>query len=189
MATVTSICSNASLLLGASPISDVNENTTEAILSRNLYPFIRDSIIRGTAWDCCIKRVALSPDVATPVFGFSYSFTIPGDCLRVLSIEWDEYPTTHRIEGQKIYTDNSSVSLRYIFRNETVESWDACLIDIMTVAMAEAMAYPLTKSMSTKQSFTQEKLLKIRQARNTDSQQGTTPDILSSPLIEVRGIG
>lgn len=189
MSTDVAICSNALILLGDSPINNLNDGSTRASLCLSLFPFTRDAMMRAHAWDCCIKRVVLSPTSTAPVFGFGYAFNIPGDCLRVLSITDDEYPIEHRVEGTQILTNTNSVSLRYIYSNEVVTSWDAGLTDVMISAMAAALAYPITRSDNLKQMYDQEVFVKLRSARNSDAQQGTTPTILSSPLVETRSIG
>lgn len=189
MATDASICSSALLLLGDNPINDLTDETTRASVCAVLYPTVRDSMLRAHPWDCCIARVNLVPEVTTPVFGFGYSYNLPGDCLRVLSIDTQEYPIEHRVEGRKLLTNVSSIALRYIFRNEDVSSWDSGLVDVMISAMAAALAFPITRSDNTKQMYDQEVFVKLRKARNSDAQQGTTSTIQSSPLVEIRSIG
>jgi hypothetical protein len=188
MATDVSICSNALLLLGDNPITDFADGSDRATLASNLWPTVRDDMIRAYTWSSCIKRVQLTHNNTAPVFGFTYAFNIPGDCLRVLSIEPYEYPLTHKVEGQQILSNYTPMYLRYLFRNQTVTSWDAGLVDVMTIAMTAAMAYPITKSLDVKAAFEKQLFVKLRGVRAADSQQSTHPGILSSPLTECRGI-
>lgn len=189
MATKVSISSNALMLLGDQPINDFTDTSTRALLASNLWEFTKDAMIRSHHWACCTKRVQLAPDNTPPVFQFGYAFNIPGDCLAVLSIDAFEYPVTHKVEGTQILTNDNPIYLRYIFRNDIVESWDAGLVDIMTSAMAAAMAYPITRDAKMKKYYESEVFGKLRKIRAVDSQQSTSTGILSSPLVEVRGIG
>lgn len=192
MASATSICSNALLMLGASPINDLTaEEGEQAVLALNLFESARDTVIRSHTWSSCIKRVLLAPLVAEPVVTtpiFGYQFQIPSDCLRVLSVG-DYYICDHKIEGNKILANNSSLPIRYLYKNDDVGSWDAGLVDVMTAYMAAQMAYPITRSASMMQAKQQEYIMASRRARASDSQQGTSdPLTYSSPLLAVRGV-
>ncbi|MCP6417776.1 hypothetical protein NL482_26825, partial [Klebsiella pneumoniae] len=76
----------ALLALGAHPINSFDENTDHARLCSNLYPTVRNKLLRAHPWNCVVKRVVLSPVSTAPVFGFRFQFALPGDLLRVLSI-------------------------------------------------------------------------------------------------------
>jgi hypothetical protein len=174
-------------MVGDNPISDFSEGNDRATLVSNLWETVKDDMIRAYNWSSCIKRVQLSASNTAPVFGFSYAFNIPGDCLRILSIDPYEYPYEHKVEGTQILTNCNIVYLRYLFRNDVVPSWDAGLVDVMTTAMAAAIAYPITKSLDLKAAMDKQLFVKLRGVRAVDSQQSTHPGILSSPLTECRG--
>ena len=61
MTTAVTICSNALLELGADPINSLEEGTKFARLCANLYPSLRDDVLRAHYWKCATKRVTLSP--------------------------------------------------------------------------------------------------------------------------------
>jgi hypothetical protein len=190
MASKISICSNAGLLLGQDPISDLSETSDKATLAFNLYDYVRDSVIRANNWACCIKRVVLSPDTAEPVFGsYAYQYTLPGDWLKVLSITSDQTVIDHVIEGQKILANVSTVNLRYVFRNVDEASYDAGLVDVMTAAMAAAICQATTSSEGLMDRMQQSYMLKLRQHRSADSSQGTKTPFLDSPLMRAHSIG
>lgn len=189
MSSEVSICSNALLLLGDKPISSLTENTDRARLASNLYPSVRDSILRRHPWNCAVKRVTLSPETATPDFDYGYQFAIPGDLLRVLQVgelgEEDDY----QIEGQRILADTNVLRLRYVFRNEDVPSWDALLIDGVTCEMAARMAYPITKSASMQQVMEAKVIAVMKQARAVDGMDNPPDTLGDYNLLRVRSGG
>lgn len=193
MSSKIQICSNAGLLLGQQPINDLAEVSDKATLAFNLYDYVRDSVIRANNWSCCIKRVILSPLTTSPPFGFSYQFSIPGDCLRVLSVTWDESAIDHRVENNSgasvILANTSSLSLRYLFRNVDESSYDAGLVDVLTAAMAFHICYPTTSNAGMTDRMQQTYLQKLRTHRSVDSMQGTTTAIMDSPLLNAHSIG
>src|SRR5262245_9022978 len=121
------ICSNALLLLGAGTINSFDDDNDRTRLVSNLWPNAKDAILRLHPWNCAIKRSQLAPDSAAPPFDYTYQFTLPADCLRVLSVgEVGENPD-YQIEGRRILFDESLLNLRFIYRNDDVPNWDALL--------------------------------------------------------------
>lgn len=173
MATGVSICSNALLMLGAQTINDFADqnNLDRAKLCANIYPSQRDSILRSHPWNCCIKRVVLAPLADVPAFGYPRAFELPADYLRVLEVGSGGYPIDYLVEGRTIQADAMALELRYVFRNEVESSWDAHLIDLMTMAMAAVLAYPVTQSTSERDSREAKLAQALRQAKAVDGQE------------------
>lgn len=91
MSSAVQICSNALLMLGQKPINSLAEDPTQATSERelaaaNLYPQVRNAVLRAHPWNCATRRVKLTPDSATPAFSWSYQFLKPGDWLRTLQV-------------------------------------------------------------------------------------------------------
>lgn len=195
MASAVSICSNALLRLGAKPINsfeeaDQTDGLIRARLCSNLWPTVRDDVLRGHPWNCCKARVILSPDTTPPAFGYSSRFVLPGDWLRTLGngqYENDEFE--FEIEGRYILADTNVMNLRYIFRNENVASWDSLLVSTMESAMEAALAYPITKSTSKEELCIRKFMDKIKQARAVDGQEETPPTVGDFPFLSARYAG
>lgn len=185
-ASETTICSNAVLMLGGNPINDLTENTDGALLASNLYPQVRDDLLRAHPWNCCVKRVALAPMVETPPFDYSYQFLLPGDFLRVLSCGQRNDEHDYQIEDGKILANVTVLYLRYIRRNEVVASWGSTLIQAMTLAMAARMAYGITKSTSVESQRVQELEMVLRRARAVDGQENPPEEMGGYPLLNSR---
>ncbi len=186
MATAITICSNALLILGAHPINDFNESTEHARLCANIYPTVRDDLLRAHPWNCAIKRVVLSPSSTTPEFEYSYQFPLPGDLLRVLSVGNPEDNFNYRIEGAKLLANTNTIRLRYVFRNDDVTSWDSAIVSTAEMLMAAKLAYAVTGSAALRDSMTQEAAYKLRQAKAADGQEEPPEELGGYPLIESR---
>ena len=167
--TEVEICSNALLLLGAQPISNMTDNSDRALLCASLYPTTRDSLLRSHTWACATKRVVLAPDAGSPVGDYSHAFTLPADFLRLLSVGEYGHEEDHRIEGRKILTNSDSCMLRYVFRNETPATWDAMLVEAMVLRMAASMAYAVTQSSSLQDALERKYELFMKRARSVDA--------------------
>jgi hypothetical protein len=180
------ICSNALLLLGAQTINSFDDDNDRALLVANLWPNTLEAVLRSHPWNCAIKRVALAPDAVAPAFEWAYAFTLPGDCLRLLSIgERGEYPE-FELEGRKILFDEAELKLRYVYKNEDIPSWDALLVQAAEAYMAMTCAYPITKSASMFEAMTRLWDLKLRQARTIDGLENPPEQLGDFPLLNAR---
>jgi hypothetical protein len=181
MATPVSIVNAARLELGADAIANVDDDAIAALL----WPMVRDEIIRSHPWNCCIKRQALTPDNTSPASEYSYQFTLPADCLRVLDV--DGADRDWKIEGTAILCNASTVTLRYVFREEDPQNYDASLVEVMTAAMRYRMAYPLTHSSTQVDMMYKLFINKLSEAKGIDAQEDTPDMVGDSPLLAVRG--
>lgn len=171
MATGVSICSNALLMLGAQTINDFNEPVDRAKIAANLYPTIRDDLLRSHPWNCTIKRALLAPDATPPAFGFDNQFELPADFLRVLEVGQSGYQIDYLVEGRSILANATSVELRYVYLNPVENTWDAGLVALLTLAMAAAMAYPITQSAALQATMEQKLVMAKKVARAVDGQE------------------
>jgi hypothetical protein len=186
MTSSVSICSNALLALGAHPINDFDEDTDHARLCANLYPTVRNKLLRAHPWNCAIKRVVLSPVSAAPVFGYGYQFSLPGDLIRVLSVGEPRDNIDYRIEGSRLLANVDVIRLRYTFRNEDESTWDAALVDVAEMMMQSKLAYAVTGSASLRDSLTQEAAFLLKQAKAVDGQEDPPEELGGYPTYEAR---
>jgi hypothetical protein len=173
-------------MLGAKPISEFNEANDRTTLAANLFPMVRDDILRSHPWNCAIKRKNLAPMTEAPEFDYSAKFLLPPDWLRTLSVGEYGQEIDYRHEGRTILADASVLPLRYVFRNEDVATWDVMLIDMVTVAMAERMAYPITQSSSLADSMRQRLEMMAKRARAVDGQDDPPEMLGDERLLSAR---
>lgn len=188
MATGVSICSNALLMLGAQTINDFADqlNLDRAKLCANLYPTVRDDMLRSHPWNCAIKRAVLAPDAVAPAFGYTHSFELPADFMRVLEVGTNGSQIDYLVEGRTIQADTTVLELRYVFRNEVENTWDAHLVKLVTLAMAAALAYPVTQSSALQQSFEQKLEMTLKRARAIDGQEDPPQTLGDERLLRAR---
>lgn len=189
MATAVSICSNALLMLGDKPINSFAEASDRAKLAANLWPQLRDYVLRSHPWNCAVKRQVLSPLTEAPAFGFSYAFLLPSDWLRTLQIGEDGERPEYRIESRSILMNEGTCKLRYIWRNDNPATWDALLVHAMTLVMKAAFAYPITQAGSIEQLAQQVLAPILKQARAVDGQEDDVDYLDDSPLYVAGFIG
>lgn len=181
-----SICSNALQRLGGKPISSFEDGTVHAGLAANLWPGVRDALLRSHPWNCATKRVILAPAAESPAFDYSHKFLLPGDWLKTLQVGKRGMVPSFQVEGRCILSSTTQLPLVYIFRNENTATWDDSLVNAATLAMAAAMAYPVTASASMRDSMLQEAQFELKRAKADDGQDNPPEEFEASDLIHAR---
>ena len=170
MASVVDICNGALNQLGASTILTLTEDSKNARLCNARFTQVRDAVFRSHPWNCLQKRVQLAADSDAPAWGFTTQYTLPADCLRILTIL--DYDADYKIEGRKILTDNSTMKILYISRIEDPNEYDELLRETLSAALAADIAYAVTSSNPTASNMYNLFQDKLKDARFVDSTEG-----------------
>jgi len=183
MASVVDICNGALNQLGASTILTLTEDSKNARLCNARYTQVRDSLFRSHPWNCLIKRVELAKDTATPSWGFSYQFTLPADCLRVITIL--NYDHDYKIEGRKVLANHATVKIQYVSRVTDANEYDELLRETISASLAADIAFAVTSSNPTASNMYKLFQDKLREARFVDATEGqnTNPDNGQSDVV------
>jgi hypothetical protein len=193
MATEVSICSNAMLRLGGAPISSFDEafaggaNIEQVRVAANLWPTVRQSVLRAHTWNCTLARVLLSPDGTPPAFGYARRFLLPADWLRTLQVgTYVDQPLEYRSEGRYLVSDELALPLIYQADNKVPNTYDSALIEVLEYAMTAAMCYAVTRSASLRDSLTAEFVARLKLARSLDGQDDPPQTFGDFPLYSSR---
>ena len=183
MASVVDICNGSLNQLGASTILTLTEDSKNARLCNARYTQVRDSLFRSHLWNCLTKRVELAKDTEVPSWGFSYQFTLPADCLRVVTIL--NYDYDYKVEGRKILANHGTLKIQYISRVEDPNQYDELLRETISAALSADIAYAVTSSNPVANNMYKLFQDKLREARFVDATEGqnTNPDNGQSDVV------
>ena len=185
-ASAVSICSNALQRLGAKPISSFEDGTPHSGLCANLWPTVRDALLRSHNWNCSIRRTRLAPLAQAPDFDYAYMFQLPSDWIKTLQIGQRNQRLDFTMEGRRILANVNLLPIVYVWRNDVPSTWDDSMVAVAELKMAAALAYPVTASTSLMESLKQEAEFAARGAR-TDDGQDVPPETLDDyPLYGAR---
>lgn len=181
---VTGIANRALQLLGAAAIMNLTDNVTEAREAARCYDFCRRAELRAHLWNFATVRAALAPDAAAPVFGYTYQFTLPIDCVRIIlpndaALDWKQ-------EGRKLLTNYANspfgagtfgtatapspiLYLQYVSDVTDPTVFDPLFCEALACRMALAMCERLTQSNQKKQLLQADYTKAISEARVTDA--------------------
>lgn len=184
MTSAVDICNRGLSKLGASRITSLTDDTKAAKACNNAYESVRDFIIRVHPWNSTVKRVQLAPLSDAPVYGYTYRYQWPSDCIKVLEVD-----TTYSwvSEGREILTDEGTVlKVRYQRCETDPNQFDRLLVETIAARLAFEISEELTQSNSKKQAALRdyEQILKV--AKLNDAQEGSPSTFAEDDWINAR---
>lgn len=180
MTTATDISNLAIDILKETPISSIDDERPIAMWLKRNFAVTRDALLTQTEWNFALKRAALPEDSEPPAFGWSKSYTLPADCIRLLPVTLcgtaEGTPIPHEVEGDAVLTNLSGpLRVRYVRRTEEYGRYPATFIEALAARLAVKMAHWLTG----KSSYVQIAEGLYRDAMDrawlSDAVQGTSP--------------
>ena len=174
MASVVEICNGSLNQLGATTILSLTEDSKNARLCNQRYSQVRDAVFRSHPWNCLQKRVELAADTDAPAWGFSFAYTLPADCLRLLRIL--DYDSNYKVEGRKILSNTSSMKILYIGRVTDPNEYDESLRETLSAALGADIAFAVTSNNQTATNMYNLFQDKLKDARFIDSTEGQNVD-------------
>jgi hypothetical protein len=186
MASIVEICNGALNQLGASTILSLTEDSKNARICNARYANVRDAVFRHHPWKCLQKRIQLASDVETPAWGFEKQFTLPSDCIRLLTIL--DYDYDYRVEGRKVLANIEAMKILYVARVEDPNEYDELLREVISAALAADIAYAITSSNPVSTTMYQLYQEKLKDARFVNATEGQNT-ILDNGLADVIDAG
>ena len=174
MASVVEICNGSLNQLGATTILSLTEDSKNARLCNSRFTQVRDAVFRSHPWNCLQKRVELAADTTAPAWGFSFAYTLPADCLRLLRIL--DYDSNYKVEGRKILSNTSSMKILYIGRITDPNEYDESLRETLSAALGADIAFAVTSNNQTATNMYNLFQDKLKDARFIDSTEGQNVD-------------
>ena len=184
MASVVEICNGSLNQLGATTILSLTEDSKNARLCNQRYTQVRDGVFRSHPWNCLQKRIELAADTTAPAWGFSFAYTLPSDCLRLLRIL--DYDSNYKVEGRKILSNTSSMKILYVARVTDPNEYDELLRETLSASLGADIAFGVTSNNQTATNMYNLFKEKLRDARFVDSTEGQNvePDLGMSDVID-----
>ena len=184
MASTVDICNGALNQLGATTILSLTEDSKNARLCNSRYTQVRDALFRTHPWNCLQTRLELAAATDTPAWGFSYAYTLPANCLRLLRVL--DYDSNYKVEGRKILSNASTMKILYISRVTDPNEYDELLRETLSAALGADIAYAVTSNNTTSQNMILSYQEKLKDARFVDSTEGynVAQDLGMADVIE-----
>ena len=157
--TKLSICSDALIMLGASPLSSFSEGTDAAQICDRLYDDLKDSLIACYPWSWSFKKAQLARLTEEPANEWKYFYQLPGDRLAgVRAIFNSDSPGMRPIQrGWEILSDRLMTSEEQVWADYQFSPGESALptyfVQLLKYAMAAEIAETVTDQITKAEYF------------------------------------
>lgn len=184
-----SLCNRALDLLGADPLTSLEDQSKAARLCARNFSSVRDAVLRSYPWNCAMQRIRLPALADPPAFGYYYQYRLPEGpnppyCLRVYEVmDGDEW----QLEGRAILTDYAPpLAIRYVARLEDPNLFDSLLAECVSAALGVYLAANLTEAASRVEAMQQRYQQLLAEARRIDAQEEPSQRLDANQWLESR---
>ena len=122
---------------------------------------------------------------------YSYQYTLPSDCLRVLKIHTGstdsiESSIDYVVEGRKLKTNEGTVYLVYIGLDTDPNNYDTYLQEAISAGLAADIAYAVTNNATLANNYLTTADERLREARFIDATENALGTIESNEFTDAR---
>lgn len=171
-------------LLGEEAITALTEDTTRARVMNVWFEQVRNMVCQSHLWNELVGRAQLSQDATGPDFGFSYSYQLPSDFLRLH--RFNDGKTDYTLEGGKLLTDASPARIIYIKKETDPNMFNPLLVMAIAARLAHETCIQITGDRTLKNELWELYLMKLQEARGVDAQQGPVEVLEADEWIDAR---
>jgi hypothetical protein len=197
VATETECLNDALGQIGAARITSIDDGSVNANHCLVFYRPLRDGLLRSHFWNFALKWVELAQDVPAPTLGYSYSYELPSDFLRLKQYAgslpttpdafWFLHPgtrflTNYKIEGTKLRTNDGQAFIQYVRRIDNPDEWDPLFYQGVATTLASKLAMAIRKDPKLSMALLSQGESFISQAMAIDGQEGSSEPFVSDDL-------
>lgn len=114
MPSPTEVINHALDLNAISPISDIDGTDAKSQKCKRIYEMALPEVFEEDEWNAAKTRVAIAVDETAPISEWTYAYTLPADCGRIVRIN-DDDAIAWEEEGRKILCEETTpIYLEYI---------------------------------------------------------------------------
>jgi len=190
-ATKTKIVNRALTLVGARPVSNIDDDdSSEAEAILNVYDISLESILAEELWGFARKRALLTQLVETIPFNvlgedLNIVYQQPVDAIRIFQVNdpgalW--YP-----EEDKILSDTSNLGIIYTFLQTNTARYKPKFVEAFAHKLASDIAFQILNNKTTARAMLEEyEEITLPRARAENAQTGSTREINDNFILNAR---
>ncbi|HEY7805033.1 MAG TPA: hypothetical protein VIC30_11465 [Orrella sp.] len=157
--TKLSICSDALILLGATPLSSFSDGTDAAQICDRLYDDLKDSVVASYPWSWSFKKVQLARLTEEPANEWKYFYQLPGDRLAGVRAVFNSSATGiapiqrgWELLGDKLMSSQEQIWIDYQF-SPGESALPTYFVQLLKYAMAAEIAETVTDQLTKAEYF------------------------------------
>jgi len=176
----------AAYMKSGATISSTSDNTPVVNALNMFFTFTRDWLLTQDLWRFAIKRVTLDTPTTSPVFGWTYAYTLPNDFLMPVKVIGDE---PYLIENGTLVSNAASVQLVYMYQHTTYTAYPNWYAKLLALALAKEAAMVVTQSDTVLGGIEQKFRSDLNEARYVNSLMGYSDNIRIDGLEDTKSTG
>jgi len=194
----TDLFNDALGMIGQTPIRMAGDGSVASNRCATFYTPLRKGLLRSHRWNFAERRVELAQLSTAPVFGYTYAYQLPAQCLRVWEyngagvqttgyIDYyglgNRYQPMFKIEGRSLVSYDAQAFIVYSEDVNNPSLWDALFYQVVVTWLASKLAASIPKNdtkadMLMKQAVT----VLLPMALAADGQEGSTEPFQADTL-------
>jgi hypothetical protein len=196
MSSIVEICNLALNHIGAKSITSLDEASESARKCKLVYEPLRDSVLRGSAWNFATAIEQLAPlDEEVP--GWNFLYTEPNRCLKIRKIFnetslSDPRPVDHKLmlspdtKTKSIATNLELAWCEFTYKVTDPNVYDPQFIEALSYRIGASLAQSLAGNIQLGQALLQMSMSISDKAVLENSKEGSQTKANYSSLIEAR---
>jgi len=186
--TKTALINKALTLVGANPITNIDDDTNNARIVNRVYEIALKSILSECKWNFATKRALLarvSTSLAWYYTNEMYIYDKPTDAVRIFGSSDDD--AEWREEGDYIISDTVNLGLLYVSYIDNPDKYPASFVEAFIDKLCSDICYMILNSASKAESFLQKyEQVSLPKARSENAQIGKQQYPLESAWIDAK---
>jgi hypothetical protein len=186
------ICNLALHHVGERAINSIEAPTTDNEETLALwYDHTRQTLLRDYVWNCAQKYTVLAR-AGDGEGSYDDAYNLPNDFIRLNSVGEDitDPITDYELGEGVIYaSEGDELPIRYNRNITNVNSFDALFIDCLALAIAENIAFKITKKKSVSDLMAQKLAMRLPKATSVDGQERPPRRVERSKYLTARRFG
>lgn len=153
-ASKTDIANKALTLVGANPITSIDDSANNARIISRVYDISLRSVLSECKWNFATKRDLLSLSADTLEWydtGETFVYARPVDVVRIFGSNDDD--ATWREEGDYIISDTSGLGIRYVYYLDNPAKYPSYFVEAFIDKLCSDIAFMVLNSSNTAKSF------------------------------------
>jgi hypothetical protein len=184
VASKVEIVNKALSYLGANPITNITDNTTEAKIANRVYSTSLKTTLTDCNWHFALKREDLNQSTTEMDWyrdDMQYVFVLPSDVLKITDVS--DRKAIWKIIGDFLVCNSSTIGIEYIYDITDTSKFTPTFIDTFADRLAADMAFFITNDTKLAQAMLEKyETVSLSKAMAINSQESGTPQAVDDSL-------
>ena len=171
----TELINKALTLVGAEPITNIDDDTQNARVVNRVYEISLRSILSECKWNFATRRALLATSADTLAWYHTdeaYVYSRPNNIIRIFETNDDD--AVWREEGDYILADTQGLGIKYVIYLDDPSKYTSAFVDALVDKLCSDIAYMIVNSATLGETYLKKyESVSLPKARSENSQVGT----------------